>query len=190
MVNCEVSSGGGGSYVSQACDCHLMIEDVVAQIKEKGSTVVVTCRVLAATDANQVELTLTEYLQAYGGAVDKLYNCALATGVITAAQLAAAKEKGVGLSFNENLMKGKQFCAKVVMEPKQVLNTTTGIYDNDPSGKMYARFGFDSFALTDSRAAAIPKDPQFAGMVGGQAPAAAPQQPAAPVVTNDMASMF
>ena len=127
--------------------------------------------VLAASDPSQVGKKQTEFFECQGNAVAKLYNLAEAVGIITAAQRKAAADRHVGLDVDETLLKGRQFCADVKMEPNMRKNAATGQRDLNPEKPgPYPRIGFDTYSVTSERAKDVPKDPQFIALLGKTMP--------------------
>lgn len=164
MVQC--GAGSTSRMIDNDCGCHLMVEDVSLETKN-GVSVKCVFTVLASTDPSQVGKTQTEYYPVDGKAVDKLYNLAEACGLITAQQRKAAAEQGVGLEIREDLLKAKQLCAKIQMEPNMRKNPATGATEVDPEKPgPYPRIGFRTFAVTDAKAKDIPKDQQFLALMG------------------------
>jgi len=162
------------------CDCHLLVEDQELST-QYGTAVKVSFQVLAATDKSQVGKTHSEFFKCEGKAVDMFYNLAEAVGLITAEQRKTAAAAGQGLSIDENLLKGRQLCASIKMEPNMRKNPATGATEVDPEKPgPYPRIGFRSFAVTSDKAVAIPKDPQFLALLSQQKPGPAPQQTAPP----------
>lgn len=161
------SAGSVSRMIDNACGAHLWIEEAVAESGNKGVSVRVKATVKAATDSAQVGKSITEFFQIEGNAVDKLYNLAEAVGLITAQQRAAAAKAGVGMEIREDLMRGRQFCAQIKMEPNMRKNPTTGQNEVDPEKPgPYPRLGFNTFGVFDDKAKAIPKDPALLAMLG------------------------
>lgn len=177
MVQC--GAGSTSRMIDNDCGCHLMVEDVSVETQH-GTSVKCVFNVLAATDPSQVGKTQTEFFSVEGKSVDKLYNLAEACGLITAAQRKAAAEQGVGLEIREELLKGRQLCGRIQMEPNMRKNPATGQAEVDPEKPgPYPRIGFRTFAVTDAKAKDIPKDQQFLGLmgvVGAASPATQRQQ--------------
>jgi len=172
MVACGV--GKASQMIDADCKCHLMIDDAVAETNDRGTTVAITFSVLAGTDASQVGKRIKEFFQCDGNAVDKFYNVAEAAGLITTAQRREAAEKGVGMDIDETLLKGRQVCAEIKMEPNMRTNPATGAREIDPEKPgPFPRIGFRTFALTSPKAKDIPKDARMLAHAG-QAPAARP----------------
>ena len=165
MVQC--GAGSTSRMIDNDCGCHLMVEDASVEHSQNGTTSVkCVFNVLASNDPTQAGKTQTEYYQVDGKAVDKFYNLAEACGLITAAQRKAAAEQGVGLDIDEALLKGRQFCAQIKMEPNMRKNPATGANEVDPvKPGPYPRIGFRTFAVTDAKAKDIPKDQQFLGLM-------------------------
>ncbi len=174
MVEC--GPGSTSRMIDTDCKCHLLIEDQEMST-QYGPAVKLTCRVLAATDESQKGKIHSEFFQCDGNAVDKFYNLCEAVGLITAEQRKAATEAERGLNIDETLLKGRQFCAEIRMEPNIRKNPATGKPEVNPEKPgPYSRIDFRSFAVTSSKAKDIPKDPQFLGMTGQQAVAASSRQ--------------
>ena len=176
MVECSPDSGS--RMIDRNCKCHMIIED--QEISNRyGAAVKATCRVLASTDPSQVGKVLSEFFECEGNAVGKFYNLCEATGLITAEQRKESQEAKVGLSIDETLLKGRQFCAEVIMKPNMRKNPATGEREINPEKPgPYPELGFQSFALTSPKAKGIPIDP-LAG-----AKSAAPDEPS--VAGEDM----
>uniref|UniRef100_A0A6M3KX44 Uncharacterized protein n=1 Tax=viral metagenome TaxID=1070528 RepID=A0A6M3KX44_9ZZZZ len=180
MVQCD--PGSASRMVDNDCGVHVMVEDVATTRSPKGETVNVKFLVLRATDPGQEGKSFTDYFQAYGGGVDKLYNLAEAVGLITAVQRREAAKQGIGLPIDEAQLKGCQLCAQVKMEP--------GLSAEKPGP--YPHVGFDTFSVRDAKAKDIPKDQEYLAMLAGpqgQGQVAPPQQqqqtpPAAPPATG------
>ena len=155
------------------CGCHLMI-DKVELSTQYGVQVNCTMSVLGCTDPAQVGKTITEFFKADGKAAGMFLNLAEAAGLITALDRRAAHDAGVGLDIDENLLKGKQICANVKMEPKLRKNPATGQNEIDPENPgPYPKIGFNTFGVWDRKAESIPRDQQFLAMVprpAGQGP--------------------
>ena len=163
MVEC--GPGSTSRMIDADCKCHLLIEDQEMSTRY-GPAVKLTCRVLSATDESQKGKAHSDFFQCDGNAVDKFYNLCEAVGLITAEQRKTAIEAGRGLSIDETLLKGRQFCAEIRMEPNIRKNPATGAPEVDPEKPgPYPRIGFRSFATTSPKAKDIPKDPQFLEMV-------------------------
>ena len=176
MVKCD--AGSASTMIDADCKCHLLIEDYSVET-ENSTSIKCVFSVLAATDASQVGKRQTEYFPCEGKAVDKLYNLAEAVGIITHDQRRKAAEGGVGLDIDETLLKGRQCCAEIKMEPNMRRNAATGTMEVNPEKPgPYPKIGFRTFAVTSDKAKDVPKDPQFLALLGKQA--AAPSQPAAP----------
>lgn len=175
MVSCD--PGSGSRMIDTDCRCHLLIEDYEVQSNQYGVSVKVVCSVLVSTDSAQAGKKHTEFFECSGNAVDKFYNLAEAVEIITAAQRKDAADRNVGLDVDETLLKGRQFCADVKMEPNMRKNAATGQRELNPEKPgPYPRIGFNSYSVTSKRAEDVPKDPQFIALLSKQA--AAPQQPA------------
>jgi hypothetical protein len=166
--------------IDNDCGCHLMVEDVSVETQHETS-VKCTFNVLASTDPGQVGKTLTEFYSVEGKSVDKLYNLAEACGLITPQQRKAAADQGVGMDINEALLKGRQLCAQIKMEPNLRKNPATGANEVNPEKPgPFPRIGFRTFAVTDAKAKDIPKDRQFLGLMGQQVQGHQVQQPQQP----------
>jgi hypothetical protein len=165
--------------VDADCKCHLMIEDYSVETQH-GMSVKCAFSVLASTSREQVGKKHTEFFPCEGKAVDKFYNLAEAAGLITADQRKNAAAQGVGLEVDETLLKGRQLCCEIKMEPNMRRNAATGATEIDPEKPgPYPRIGFRTFAVTSDKAKDVPKDPQFLALLGKQAGAVTqPQQPA------------
>lgn len=173
MVQC--GPGSPSRMIDGDCKCHLFIESQELSTSQYGTSVKVSCQVLGATDPSQKGKLHTEFFQCEGNAVDKFYNLAEAVGLITAEQRKAAVEANQGLAIDETLLKGKQFCAEIKMEPNMRKNPSTGALEVDPEKPgPYPRIAFRSFAINSEKAKDIPKDPQFLAMLQQQ-PGAAQQ---------------
>ena len=176
MVSCD--PGSGSRMIDTDCRCHFLIEDYEVQTSQQGTSIKLAASVLAASDPSQVGKKQTEFFECQGNAVDKFYNLAEAVGIITAAQRKSAADRHVGLDVDETLLKGRQFCADVKMEPNMRKNAATGQRELNPEKPgPYPRIGFDTYSVTSERAKDVPKDPQFLALLGKQAAAVAqPQQ--------------
>ena len=174
MVQCD--PGSTSRMIDVNCKCHLLIENQELAT-EYGTAVKVSCQVLGATDPSQKGKLHTEFFQCDGDAVDKFYNLAEAVGLITAEQRKAAAEAGQGLVIDETLLKGRQFCAEIKMEPNMRKNVATGQAEvNAEKPGPYPRIAFRSFAVNSDKAKDIPKDPQSLALLQpGVSPAT--QQP-------------
>jgi hypothetical protein len=160
------------------CKCHLIIEAQEVSTQH-GTAVKCKFQVLAATDPSQKGKEHSEYFPAEGKAVDKLYNLAEAVGIITPEQRKAAAQAGQGLAIDENLLEGRQLCAEIVMEPNMRKNAVTGQLEVDPDKPgPFPRIGFRTFGVNSPKAADVPKDAQFLGMLGQQPGQSAPPQQA------------
>ena len=172
MVQCD--AGSTSRMIDADCRCHLLVEDYELTT-QYGTAVKVSFIVLASTDPAQKGKAHSEFFPCEGKAVDKFYNLAEATGIITAEQRKAAAKAGQGMNVDETLLKGAQCCAEIKMEPNMRKNPATGVSEVDPDKPgPYPRIGFRSFAVNSDKAKDIPKDPQFAGLTNpqGQSPVA------------------
>jgi hypothetical protein len=152
----------GGRFVDTACEAHLMIDEVSIEYE----AIKAKCTVLGATDPSQVGRSVSEFFKYSGKAAAMALNLAEACGLITREDRRRAQEQGAGVSFDETMLKGKQFCARITMERVQRRNPVTGAYEPDPDKpNPFARIGFNSFSVWDKKAEAIPKDPQFLPLV-------------------------
>ena len=166
MVQCD--PGSTSRMIDADCKCHLLIEDYELST-QYGAAVKVSCQVLGAADKSQIGKQHTEFFQCEGNAVDKFYNLCEAVGLVTVEERKAAAEAGVGLVIEESLLKGRQVCAEIKMEPNMRNNPATGNPEVNPEKPgPYPRIGFRSFSVHSDKAKDIPKDPEFIGMLSQQ----------------------
>lgn len=167
MVKVETKEATeGGSGIRTDCDCHLMVEKVeLTHGNQDGvESTSVKCEfvVLAATVKEEVGKKINEFFPIAGKAAGKFLNLAVACGLITKDQWKQSRESSVYMEIDENLLRGKQFCAEIRMEPyvgKKV----------EYQGKKFANIGFRTYHVSDEKCKAWPKDPdaiQFATPLG------------------------
>lgn len=183
MVLCD--PGSASRMIDGDCKCHLLIESQEVST-QYGTAVKVSFQVLAASDPSQKGKTHSEFFPCEGRAVDRFYNLAEAAGLITAEQRKMAIKGDQGLAVDEALLKGRQVCAEIKMEPNKRKNPLTGALEIDPEKPgPYPRIAFRSFAVNSEKAKDIPKDQQFLAMLQQQSagtrqatpPQQQPQQP-------------
>jgi len=173
MVTCNPDEAKSGKYVDNACQAHLFIQDQELASNSNGEAVKLTFTVLAATDPLQVGKELSDFFPCSGGAVNKFLNVAEAARLITAAQRAAAVQNKSPLAIDETQFKGRQICANIAMERKQVQDASGKWIDDPSSTKSYPHVNFDTFDVASDKAKNIPKDQQMLAMFTSAATAAA-----------------
>lgn len=180
----QTSHETGQRMIDVDCDAHLMIDEITAESNTYGTSLKTKLSVLGCTDPSQVGKTITEFFKCDGEASGMALNLAEATGIVTRQQREEARKAGVGLSFDESLMKGRQICAKIRMKPNLRKNPVTQQNEVDPTKPgPFPRIGFDTFGVWDKKAEHIPKDMQFASMLARPAGQTAQQPQAAPQAT-------
>lgn len=161
----ESKAEGGGGGVEPG-EYHFMVEDVSAETNDVGTSLKVVASVLDGTIANQVGHKQTEFFQCSGKAVDRLRVLLVATNMMTDEQWVA--RIGQPLEFDERLLKGRQFCARIKLEKYQGKKA-------EHQGKSFPRMGFDIWSVWEEKAKHIPKDKECLAMLGAP-PAGAGQQ--------------
>lgn len=162
-VNNAESRGEMGGGMLEAGDYHMMVEDVVAESSDYGTSLKVTASVLAGTNPAMVGRKHTEFFHLEGKAAKRLRVLVVACGVMTDEQWNAAEGE---LEFDEATLKGLQFCARVKMAPYRGNK-------EEHKGKSFPEVGFDIWSVFDSRAANVPKDAECLALLTH------PTQPAA-----------
>lgn len=181
MVTTSTETSSGGRYCDWDNDAHLMIDSCEAERSDYGMSLKTQFSILGSTEASQVGKIVSEYIKTDGNAAGMSLNLAEAAGLITREQREAARKNGVGVTFDESLLKGRQICAQIKMEQAMVKNPATGEYVPNPDKpQKYARVGFRTFSVWDKRMAHVPKDQVVLGMALPRPPAGdlgPPQQP-------------
>lgn len=169
----ESRAEGGGGMI-EAGEYHWMIEDAVAETSDYGTSLKVVTSVLAGTVPAMVGRKHTEFFQLSGKAVDRLRRLLVATGMMTDEQWVA--QIGQPLEFDETMLKGRQFCAKVSMKPYRGNK-------EEHKGKSFPETGFDIWGVFDPKSANIPKDRDCLALLASSAsgPVAGQSQPSATV---------
>ena len=175
MIQCD--PGSASRMIDTDCKCHMLIKNQKITT-QYGTQVDVAFEVLAASDPSQKGKVHAEFFPCEGKAVDKFYNLAEAAGLVTAEQRKTAVEAGQGLNVDETLLKGRQVCVDIKMEPNMRKNPATGETEVNPEKPgPYPRIGFRSFAVDSEKAKDIPKDMKILGMTPEQAIAQIEPQP-------------
>lgn len=159
-------AGAGGV---EAGEYHWMIEEVDVQHNDGRTSLKVVSSVLAGTTAGQVGRKQTEFFQLEGKAVDRLRRLLVSTGIMSDEQWVA--NIGRPLEFDEMLLKGRQFCSRIKLEPYRGSKP-------EHQGKNFPAMNFDIWSVWDKKAAHIPKDPECMALLGDP-PAGAGQGPQA-----------
>jgi hypothetical protein len=158
----------GKRFIDVNCKAHLSIDDIAVENAGSGKgSLKCSLSILGCTDAAQVGKSMTEYFPYEGGSAGKALNLAEAAGLITAAQRKQANDAGVGMSFDETLLKSQQICGTITMEPNMMKNPQTGKYDivNPEKPGPYPRIGFNTYSVWSEKAREIPKDLNMLAMV-------------------------
>lgn len=159
MVQC--GKGSENRMIDADCKVHVLIHDVEVST-QYGTAVNITFVILGSTIPAFVGKEHKEFFNVDDGRVDMFYNIAEAVGVITDAQRKAAAKAGVGLDVDERLLKGRQLCAEIKMEPNMRKNPATGQNEVNPEKPgPFPRIGFRTYSVIDPRAKDIPKDMQM-----------------------------
>lgn len=156
-VDTSESKPDAGSGGVEAGEYHWMIEEVDVESNDNGQSLKVICSVLAGTTAGQVGHKQTEFFQLAGKAVDRLRRLLVATHMMTDEQWRA--RIGQPLEFDEALLKGRQFCARVKLEPYRGKKA-------EHQGKHFPAMNFDIWSVWDEKAKHIPKDQELLAMLG------------------------
>lgn len=130
---------------------HTIIDSAETFAGRNNDSLVAKFRILAGTEADEVGNVHVEHIKmnAEKWPSRKRIALAIAAGLISPAEVKAAKKEGTGLKVDWNLLTGRQVCIEI--------DHST----NETSGKVYANVAFSNFWAPDSDAAKrIPKDKQ------------------------------
>ena len=155
-VDTSESRAEAGQGMVEVGEYHWMIEEVEAQNNDFGTSLKVVASVQAGTTAQQVGRKQTEFFQCSGKAVDRLRRLLVATEMMTDQQW--VERIGQPLEFDEKLLKGRQFCARIKLQPYQGSK-------EEHKGKSFPAMGFDIWSVFDDKAKHIPKDPDCMAML-------------------------
>ena len=159
MVKVDTSEskaeGGGGSV--EAGEYHWTIEEVSVETFDGVQSLKVVSTVEAGNPASQVGHKHTEFFNLSGKAVDRLRRLLVATQIMTDEQWVA--NIGKPLDFDEMLLKSRQYCARVKVEPYQGKKP-------EHQGKSFPRIGFDIWSIWDEKAKHIPKNAAVTPLMG------------------------
>lgn len=165
VADTSESRPDAGAGMVEAGEYHWVIEEVNAETSDFGTSLKVVSSVLAGTTPGQTGKKQTEFFQCSGKAVDRLRRLLVATQIMTDEEWVA--RIGQPLEFDERLLKGRQFCARIKMDPYRGNK-------EEHKGKHFPAMNFDIWSIWDEKAKHIPKDPEMLSLLGSP-PAAAPQ---------------
>lgn len=190
----ETNPDGGTSSIDRDCDCHFFIDDVsVEQVEDGAPSVTVQCSVVGCSDREMIGRKHGRYdsFGLGGKAATRFFLLCVKAGIMTQEFWAQAKAANQDIEIDENLLKGRQFCGGVRMEPYRGT-------DEKHKGKKFPRLGFRIGGVHDKEWSHVPKDPDLLPLAGPapqqQPPAAggtagvtapqSPPQPAAPATAQ------
>jgi len=181
-VNNTESRGEAGGGMVEAGQYHWMIEEAVVE----GQSLKVVTSVLAGTNNAMVGRKHTEFFKLSGKGAKRLRCILVGRGVMTDEQWNASEGE---LDFDEQLLRGLQFCARIKYEPYQGSK-------EENKGRDFPQMNFDIWGVFDPRAANVPKDADCIAMlkppasVAGQPQSASPAAKPAATATEKPQSKF
>ena len=171
-VDTSESRAEGGGGMVEAGEYHWIIDEITAEENndfDSGETRVslkVVCQVVAGTKPECVGRKQTEFFQLSGKAVDRLRRLLVATNMMTDQQW--VERIGQPLEFDERLLKSRQFCSRIKMDPYRGRKP-------EHQGKSFPAMGFDIWSVWDEKSKNIPKDPECLALLGPPPEGAAKQ---------------
>lgn len=158
QVDTSESKAEGGAGGVEAGEYHWVIDDVTVESFEGVQSLKIVSSVLAGHPDGQVGHKHTEFFNLGGKSVDRLRRLLVATNLMTEEEWVS--KIGQSLQFDEEQLRGKQYCARVKLEPYKGKK-------EEHKGKSFPRIGFDIWNVADEKAKHIPKSHDMLALIPG-----------------------